>query len=76
MRKAATVDRLTPRRLLRSSIARQMIDQELHLVGEDVAVGQDQVLDPARPVRYRQHDQHAVTTLAQMSRPPFDTGMT
>src|SRR5207342_1444113 len=28
--------------------------QERHLVGEDVAVAEDQVLDPARPVRHRQ----------------------
>src|SRR5690606_20997430 len=34
--------------------ARQVRLQERHLVGEAVAVRQDQVLDPARPVRHRQ----------------------
>ena len=35
-----------------AAILRQMVDEELHLVGEDVAVGQDQMLDPARPIRH------------------------
>ena len=31
-----------------------MIDQELHLVSEDIAVGQDQMFHPARSVRHRE----------------------
>ena len=34
------------------AMLRQMVDEEFHLVGEDVAVRQDQMLDPTRPIRH------------------------
>ena len=35
-------------------VPRKMIDQKFHLVGKDVAVGKNQMFDPAWPVRHGQ----------------------
>ena len=35
-------------------IARQMADEKLHLIGQNIAVGENQMLHPARPVWHGQ----------------------
>ena len=47
-----------------------MLAQELHLVGEDAAVGEDEELRAVRHVGQVE----AVTTFIQVSRPPRDIG--
>ncbi len=52
-----------------------MLTQELHLVGEDAAVGEDEELGAVRNVgRFWLQARHAVTTFIQVSRPPRDMG--